>query len=99
MLHSRGTRMINTVEKIASLWRWRPKTTVNQRKPGKLQYVSMSKPPKVNSSKVFRNTLIGERRRCVCGGRILHLPQYVSSLIKDEQLCALGDAVFFFSVP
>lgn len=32
---------------------------------------------------------------------ILHLPQYVLSHIKDEQLCALGDAVFFFffSVP
>lgn len=27
---------------------------------------------------------------------VLHLPQYVSSLNKDEQLCALGDAVFFF---
>lgn len=27
---------------------------------------------------------------------VLHLPQYVSSLNKDEQLCALGDAVFFY---
>lgn len=32
------------------------------------------------------------------GERVLHLPQYVSSLIKDEQLCAMGDAVFFFFI-
>lgn len=29
-------------------------------------------------------------------GNYLHLPQYVSSLIKDEQLCAPGDAGSFF---
>lgn len=31
------------------------------------------------------------------GGVILHLLQSVLSLIRDEQLCAQGNAVFFFS--
>lgn len=46
----------------------------------------------------FTTTAISRRVREVEGGKIiLHLPQYVCSLIKSEQLCALGDAFSFFS--
>lgn len=63
------------------------KTTVNQRVQGKLQYGSTSQ--KVNSPIVF--SVVGVRWEI-----ILHLPQCISSLIRDEQLCASGDAVYFF---
>lgn len=54
------------------------------------------KTPKVNSPPAFV-LLLRRRVREVEGGKIiLHLPQYVCSLIKSEQLCALGDAFSFF---
>lgn len=59
------------------------------------------KTPKVNSPPAFvlllRLLHSSRRVREVEGGKIiLHLPQYVCSLIKSEPLCALGDAFSFF---
>lgn len=56
MLHSQATREINRVKKCIPVETERPKTTVNQCKQGELQYASTSKPQKVNSPIVFRNS-------------------------------------------
>lgn len=80
------------------------KTTVNQCEREGVDGATAClhiKTPKVNSPPAFvlllRLLHSSRRVREVEGGKIiLHLPQYVCSLIKSEQLCALGDAFSFF---
>lgn len=92
MSRSQKTRAINRAGKKTWIPAEGPKSNVNQSERGKRQYISTSNSHKTaHFCIVFSNGLYSERR-----GGLFCIFHSVCGLIKDEQLCALGDAVFSF---
>lgn len=94
MLHSQETREINRVEKMHPCGDRETKTTVHRCEQRHLQYTSTSEHLQANSHSFFL-----ERDRSEKELELFCIFRSVSSLIRDEQLCALGAVFFFFCAP